>query len=1683
MPGATSLTVAPQGANAPYFGRVSPLQQQLADPTQGYGYSYGPGFLPRQPPTFTQGAFGPFSPILPVPVDQPAPGADMPDARREQYTVGWNLPVGQPGAEGIKLADFGTLKTLADLYSVARACIELRKNELAGLDWDIVPTKDAAKAYNGSIRMMKDFGDRRGQAMKFFARPDPDYISFQSLMTALLEEIFVFDALSLLIRPKRGKGLRRGVLGSDLDCLELISGPTMRPLYGVHGETPRPPNPAYQQYLYGVPRSDYMTMITERDIVEGGLTDAEVNSWTTDQFLYLPMVPRRWTPYGFPPVERALVPIMSGLQKQAYQLDYFKEGCYDTSTDILTRRGWLPFAKLEDNDEVATRSESGQFEWQKPTARLEYQFDGEMIEFANKSVDLLVTPGHRMLVRRPDGYLAKHAPADGQTGWHVRLAEHIARAPETRWAVPATSRWSGSGPREFVLPAPTGRQREFRLAMRPYCEFLGLFLAEGWVQDRAATGRRDVVVYVSQRPASRHLPDIRRILAATGLNWSYDEKSGKFSTCCAALGRWLKTHCGHLAENKRVPAGFKDLPAECLDAMLNGMMLGDGHWGPQGQRYYTTSSEVLADDVQEIFQKLGRDAWIRRSDTTGYKGSFSTRPVFVVRERMQADHWLPVPARREYHGTVSCVTVPNGIVYVRRNGRAVWCGNTIPAVYISPGDVNMTPNQIRELQDALNAFAGDPAWHHKVIVLPPGSKVDPQKSVDVADQFDDVVMTQTCMAFDVNPMELGILPKVTATASPGMIKQMAQGAASVHERLSTKPTLKFLANIFDTILHNVLHQDDMKFTFEGLQEDAEQGMLTDLLIQQVQSGIRSVDEARDQLELQPWGLPMTSGPVVFTAAGPMPFDMPPLPATQGQAQGGAQDATRRAPTAGPAPLQQAGRQGGQPSPTPGHAAASAANASSRSGRAPSVSAPTSGSVSAAKYAPAAVTSELSALCRHLNKGRRISTWHPVHIPPHAMAVISEDLSKGLTPGQCTDIARTILLGSGDYEWLPKEEARRSAPWENLSATYSPLIEAAFQGAITEISHLIRDWWSGQVVLTRNGLIDAVRAVLQAALEPVLADLWADAWRQNDRTAGGLFQAWLASSGRDTLEQIAGSRLRKVNTAISDAVQSGRGPDQVISQLPDLLDIANRSQVIAVTEMGRAATDAAIRRYRVQGTTYKEWWTANDARVCAKCLAAQDEGPVPLDSLFGNGLMGPPGHPRCRCDLVPSVTHGVALKQESVHPGEKDITCGRGHTHHGEFGAAGLLIRHKGDDGKTRYLLQKRSPEEDDPGTWSLPGGAKLAGETTEQAAFREAQEEMGALPPGVTVHHHVVDDHGENSDGQNWSWTTLVCDVPEQFAPPVDGETAFETSGWAWFTREEIADLPLHPGFAESWQSVIRTRKNTELGKCVMRRVNLDGQEFWSSPDPCPCHDGDRAAGGGGPEFMPHDADGIQDGRASGSRGGGTAGHSDDMGSVRPGNPSPEWEDDSEYPQSRGIPGHREGTLQGYQGGFWPQGGHGTGQSPVTSAGGRNAVAPGNGKLKMDAGNKVSEVFAQLEGNFPDDAIQWVKECYWTGPQDVPLDEIDWRDHKEWAAWHEQDHVEDFKRKLQAGESVHPPVLIHHPGKRAAVIIDGHHRSMAYEQLGMPVHGWLGEIPGHFIQAALETHSSQSSQGDAKGNE
>jgi 8-oxo-dGTP diphosphatase len=132
-------------------------------------------------------------------------------------------------------------------------------------------------------------------------------------------------------------------------------------------------------------------------------------------------------------------------------------------------------------------------------------------------------------------------------------------------------------------------------------------------------------------------------------------------------------------------------------------------------------------------------------------------------------------------------------------------------------------------------------------------------------------------------------------------------------------------------------------------------------------------------------------------------------------------------------------------------------------------------------------------------------------------------------------------------------------------------------------------------------------------------------------------------------------------------------------------------------------------------------------------------------------------------------------------------CAQGHKHWGIYGAAGLLLRH--DD---QVLLQHRALWSHHGGTWGILGGARNSGETAAQAAGREAVEEAGIAADRYTVAGEFVDDHG------GWSYTTVVGCATAAFRPDITAESlAVE-----WVDLDRLHDLPLHPGFAATWEKV-----------------------------------------------------------------------------------------------------------------------------------------------------------------------------------------------------------------------------------------------------------------------------------------
>ena len=155
-------------------------------------------------------------------------------------------------------------------------------------------------------------------------------------------------------------------------------------------------------------------------------------------------------------------------------------------------------------------------------------------------------------------------------------------------------------------------------------------------------------------------------------------------------------------------------------------------------------------------------------------------------------------------------------------------------------------------------------------------------------------------------------------------------------------------------------------------------------------------------------------------------------------------------------------------------------------------------------------------------------------------------------------------------------------------------------------------------------------------------------------------------------------------------------------------------------------------------------------------------------------------------IEPPVSGGPPRPLGPRDPGDAWVVAPTGERYWGAFGAAGLLAL----DADRGVLLQHRVSWSHHGDTWALPGGARHEGESACDGALREAAEEAGVPDAAVRPRLLSVLDLGY------WTYTTLVGDVTRPFEPTISDPESREL---AWIAPAEVADKPLHPGFASSW--------------------------------------------------------------------------------------------------------------------------------------------------------------------------------------------------------------------------------------------------------------------------------------------
>lgn len=293
--------------------------------------------------------FGPGAPLLPSPFNQPNPRTGQADPRQTEYPVSYNILSNE------RPIPWSTLRGAADKVDIIRLCLRTRKDELTQMEWGFGFTADAEQQLGitstAAKREMRDkYSAQFAKLKSFWSVPDKtNDLSWSEWLGMLLEERFVLDALSIYPRL---------TYGGDLASLEIIDGSTIKPLIDEYGNRPRPPAPAYQQWLYGFPRGEY---------TDDGASD----TWegTAGSLIYKPYTRRTQSPYGFPEVEQALVSADVYLRRQDWMRQEYTAGSLgrtmlktDAQVASLTpeqRRAW----QVAFNDELAgdTRARLGDF--------------------------------------------------------------------------------------------------------------------------------------------------------------------------------------------------------------------------------------------------------------------------------------------------------------------------------------------------------------------------------------------------------------------------------------------------------------------------------------------------------------------------------------------------------------------------------------------------------------------------------------------------------------------------------------------------------------------------------------------------------------------------------------------------------------------------------------------------------------------------------------------------------------------------------------------------------------------------------------------------------------------------------------------------------------------------------------------------------------------------------------------------------------------------------------------------------------------------------------------------------------------------------------------------------------------------------------------------------------------------
>lgn len=329
-----------------------------------------------------------------------------------------------------------------------------------------------------------------------------------------------------------------------------------------------------------------------------------------------------------------------------------QHGCYDSETEVLTKEGWKKFEDIKiENDLFATRTESGILEYHKAKGFNTYYHKGRMYRVESRGVDLLVTPNHNMLVCRT-------TTQEGRKRQKFELfkAENLGHVSH---AYVKNAEWD----------------------VITHNDLSDLYKLLGFAIGDASLRGLQLTFHLYKERKIMFLFDI-----CEKLQLKITEKSDNNFVVQLEANQKAFFDIYNESSEKRIPQWLLFAPKKELISLYLGLIESDGHYGSTGNSFDTTSRE-LANQFQQLCLHIGLAANIYYEyDNTKRQSSFGNKTLIrlsVIRRELtpEINKYVGMVGKScwidDWEGDVYCVEVPNNTLYVRRNGKPVWCGNSV----------------------------------------------------------------------------------------------------------------------------------------------------------------------------------------------------------------------------------------------------------------------------------------------------------------------------------------------------------------------------------------------------------------------------------------------------------------------------------------------------------------------------------------------------------------------------------------------------------------------------------------------------------------------------------------------------------------------------------------------------------------------------------------------------------------------------------------------------------------------------------------------------------------------------------------------------------------------------------------------------------------------------------------------